>query len=52
MAKAKKWVKCKAFEGQVTQENFKLEEEELPALQDGGNIIFTKILKFYFWIKH
>ena len=36
MVKAKKWIKSTEFTGMPTVENFRLEEEELPALKDGG----------------
>ena len=36
MVKAKKWIKSTEFTGMPTVENFRLEEEELPKLQDGG----------------
>lgn len=39
MVKAKKIIYAKAFEGEPTSENFKIIEEELPALKDGEVLI-------------
>ena len=36
MVKAKMWIKAKEFSGTPTKENFKLVEEDLPELKDGG----------------
>ena len=36
MVKAQKWIKVKEFVGMPTLEDFRLEEEELPELQDKG----------------
>ena len=36
MIKSKKWVKAREFSGLPNPEDFKLEEEELPELKDGG----------------
>lgn len=38
MVKAKKWIIAKAFQGEPKVTDFKLVEEELPALKDGGEI--------------
>ncbi|XP_046571425.1 prostaglandin reductase 1-like [Haliotis rubra] len=35
MVKSKKWILAREFEGEPKDSNFKLEEEELPALKDG-----------------
>ena len=37
MVVAKKWVLKQHFVGEPKEEDLQLEEEELPALQDGGN---------------
>lgn len=36
MVKAKTWVVAKLFEGEPKLSDFKLVEEELPALKEGG----------------
>lgn len=38
MVKTKKFIYAKAFEGEPKETDFKLVEEELPALKDGGNV--------------
>lgn len=37
MVKTKKFIYAKVFEGEPKETDFKLIEEELPALKDGGN---------------
>lgn len=37
MVKTKKFIYAKAFDGEPKETDFKLVEEELPALKDGGN---------------
>lgn len=39
MVKTKKFIYAKAFEGEPKETDFKLVEEELPPLQDGGNFL-------------
>ncbi|KAK0064185.1 prostaglandin reductase 1-like [Biomphalaria glabrata] len=39
MVKAKRWIQIKPFEGPASLDNFKLIEEELPALKDGEILI-------------
>ena len=36
MIKLKKWIKAREFSGLPNPDDFKLEEEELPELEDGG----------------
>jgi prostaglandin reductase 1 len=36
MVKSKTWIMAKSFEGEPKLEDFKLVEEELPTLKDGG----------------
>lgn len=38
MVKTKKFIYAKVFDGEPKETDFKLVEEELPALKDGGNI--------------
>ena len=47
MVKAKSWVKLREFSGTPTKDDFKLVEEDLPELKDGGTVIlflFHKLL--------
>lgn len=44
MVKAKVFVFAKPFEGGVKVENFSLVEEELPALKDGGEFCFFRVI--------
>ena len=44
MIKSKKWVKAREFSGLPNPEDFKLEEEELPELKDGG---MNEILRLF-----
>lgn len=37
MVKTKKFIYAKVFDGEPKETDFKLVEEELPALKDGGN---------------
>ena len=39
MVKAQVWIKVREFSGVPTKDDFKLVEEELPALKDGGRTI-------------
>lgn len=39
MVRAKQFVYSKPFQGMPTDENFKLVEEDLPPLKDGGTLI-------------
>ena len=39
MGKAKLWTKAREFSGVPTREDFSLEEEDLPPLQDGGKAV-------------
>ena len=41
MVRAKYWVKAQEFSGQPKSEDFKLVEEELPELKNGGTTFFT-----------
>ena len=48
MVKAKTWVKLREFSGTPTKDDFKLVEENLPELKDGGRVIlflFHKLSK-------
>ncbi len=36
MVVAKKWIKAREFSGSLSDDDFRLEEETLPALKDGG----------------
>ena len=38
MVKAKTWVKLREFSGTPTKDDFKLVEENLPELKDGGRV--------------
>ena len=40
--KAKVWIKDKEFEGFPTNDHFKLVDEDLPDLKDGGMLLFFK----------
>ena len=39
MVKAQVWIKVRELSGVPTKDDFKLVEEELPALKDGGRTI-------------
>lgn len=43
MVKAKRFVYAKRFDGEPKPDDFKLEEEDLPELQDGGMLIGRKL---------
>ena len=52
MVKAKRFSLVRHFEGLPTKDNFKLEDQELPELQDGGkktNEIINSLLIFFFF---
>ena len=47
MVKAKSWIKLREFSGTPTKNDFKLAEEDLPEIKDGGAVIlflFHKLL--------
>lgn len=46
MVQAKKFIYAKRFDGLPKLSDFKLEEEALPELKDGGNVKFATILFF------
>ena len=41
MVRAQCWVKCRDFSGIPKRGDFKLVEEELPALKDGGKTFYA-----------
>ena len=48
MVKAKLWVKLREFSGIPTKDDFKLVEEDLPELKNGGEVIFINFFKLSF----
>ena len=46
MAKAKVWIKEKEFAGSPAKEDFKLVEEDLPELKDGGECNVMTVFPF------
>jgi NADPH-dependent curcumin reductase CurA len=52
MVIAKKFIYASRFHGEPKLDNFRLEEEDLPALQDGGNYWHEIIIKNKYWIFH
>ena len=46
MVKAKTWVKLREFSGTPTKDDFKLVEENLPELKDGGRVVLFLFHKF------
>ena len=42
MVKAQVWIKVREFSGVPTKADFKLVEEELPALRDGGSVHISR----------
>lgn len=41
---AKKWIYARAFDGEPKPEDFRLEEEVMPAIKDGGRLASVSTL--------
>lgn len=49
MVQAKKFIYAKRFEGMPKVTDFRLEEETLPELNDGGLFRFLQFFRIYFY---